>query len=336
MRFFHYGNDVPGLLLCLFPDKHLDVIGNICTLFPSCTGIKMQRVYIFFCCMFVCAANADDFSAIGAPICGYGKYRQNAKCYTYDDVNDSICQGRSVSGAACLNVFVNTSSDIDGLYPFDAGFSVFGYATNFESSVNEACGGNGVIGTSCLDQFMDTAAQIDGWYPFTAGFSAMGASVSAYSNMRNNDCLGTMDGYYSVEMTKFAKLTNYQCSGTMSKYEILNDCQNIDMTISDASDTRSPLHPDNYMCGVLCDAGLVYTATGTCSSYCVLNDDTQQLHIMYDDKHVEIPLYTDALTTPAIHLQMSDDMVCHVNLSTKITPDTIRVKYKDKIYYGTK
>lgn len=296
----------------------------------------MRGLWVIFCCLFICHASADSFSAIGAPVCGYGQYRQNKTCYTYDDTNDSICQGRSISGTACLNQFINTAAEIDNIYPFDAGFSAIGYATNFESTVGGACGGSGVTGTSCLNQFVNTASEIDGYYPFSAGFSAIGGPFGTYAAMRDNDCLGTMDGFYSIDMNKFARLTNYQCPTSMSKYDILNDCQNIDMTITDASDTRSPLHPDNYICGVLCDTGLVYTGTGACSSYCVFNDNIQQIHIAHDDTHIQIPLYNDALTTPAIHIQLDSDTVCHMNLSTETASDVLKVNYKNKIYYSTK
>ena len=296
----------------------------------------MRGMWVIFCCLCIRSVAAESFSALGAPICGYGQYRQNAKCYSYDDVNDNICQGRNIPGTSCLNQFVNTASEIDGFYPFDAGFSAIGYATNFESSVGGSCGGNGAVGTSCLNQFVNDSSTIDGLYPFSAGFSAMGAVVNTYATMRDTDCLGTMDGYYSLDMNKYAKLSNYKCSGTMTPYEILNDCQHIDMSISDAANIRSPLHPDNYMCGVLCDTGMVYTGTGTCSQYCNIDGTQQQLHILRDGKYIEFPLYTDALTTPAVHIKFSDETICHMNLSVVPATDVIAVGYKGKTYYSTK
>ena len=297
----------------------------------------MRGMWVIFCGICVCySVTAETFSAVGAPICGYGQYRQNSKCYSYDDANESICQGRSIPGTSCLNQFVNTSSEIDGLYPFDAGFSAVGYATNFESSVGGACGGNGVVGKSCLDQFVNTSSEIDGLYPFVAGFSEVGAPITTYVSMRDNDCLGTMDGYYAIDMNKFARLNNYKCSNTMTPYEILNDCQNIDMSIADASDIRSPLHPDNFMCGVLCDTGFVYTGTGACSQYCNVGGAVRRFYAQYGDMHIEIPLYSDALTTPGMHVRFDTDSVCHMNLSPESVPETLNVNYKGKRYYGTK
>ena len=254
------------------------------------TYLNMRVMWVIFCGVCVCRVGyaAESFSAVGAPVCGYGMYRQNGTCYDYDDENDTICQGRNISGTSCLNQFVNTSSEIDGLYPFDA------------------------------------------------GFSAIGAPMTTYTTMRDNDCLGTMDGYYAVSMNKFAKLSNYKCTGTMTPYEILNDCQNIDMSITDATDTRSPLHPDNFMCGVLCDAGFIYTATGACSQYCTFNGKVQRLHILRDGEQIDFPLYTDALTTPAVHIRFSDENTCHLNLSTESATDVLNINYKGKRYYSTK
>ena len=335
------------LFFVCFSDNHLETVEEkrkSCVLSAShhynkgFIGVfNMRGMWVIFYIMFMSVASAaETFSAMGAPVCGYGQYRQNATCYTYDDANDSICQGRSVSGTACLNQFVNTSAEIKPYYPFDAGFSAIGYATNFESTVGGACGGNGVTGTSCLNQFVNTSAEIDGLYPFSAGFSAIGGPFGTYASMRDNDCLGTMDGYYAIDMNKYAKLSNYKCSGTMTPYEILNDCQNIDMSIADASDTRSPLHPDNYMCGVLCDTGLVYTGTGACSQHCITDGTVRYLHVLRDGTHIKMPLYTDALTTPALHIQLGADTVCHVNLSTESAPNVINVNYKGKRYYSTK
>ena len=299
---------------------------------------NMRVMWVIFCGVCVCRVGyaAESFSAVGAPVCGYGMYRQNGTCYDYDDENDTICQGRNISGTSCLNQFVNTSSEIDGLYPFDAGFSAIGYATNFESSVGGACGGNGVVGKSCLNQFVNDSSTIPGLYPFVAGFSEIGAPMTTYTTMRDNDCLGTMDGYYAVSMNKFAKLSNYKCTGTMTPYEILNDCQHIDMSITDATDTRSPLHPDNFMCGVLCDTGMVYTGTGACSQYCTFNGKVQRLHILRDGEQIDFPLYTDALTTPAVHIRFSDENTCHLNLSTESATDVLNINYKGKRYYSTK
>ena len=207
---------------------------------------------------------------------------------------------------------------------------------NSEFSVGDACGGNGVVGTACLNQFVNDSATIDGLYPFVAGFSEVGSSVNTYMTMRDNDCLGTMNGYYAIDMNKFAKIDDYKCSGTMTPYKILNDCQNIDMSVMDASDVRSPLHPDNYMCAVLCDAGFVYTGSGACSQYCNVDGTIRRFHAQYGDTHIEIPLYSDALTTPAIHIRFSDKQVCHMNLTTEKQTDALNVLYQNTLYYSTK
>ena len=115
----------------------------------------MRGMWVPLLSTIITGANAETFSAVGAPVCGYGQYRQDDTCYNYGE-KTSPCQGRKISGTSCLNQFIKTASEIDNLYPFDAGFSV------------------------------------------------MGSTVNTYANQRNTECLETMDGYYTINITQYS------------------------------------------------------------------------------------------------------------------------------------
>lgn len=309
-------------------------------------GVRVLRYLYRFLCVYICvifSAYADDFYSFGAPLCGYGQYRYNSQCYDIAvDNPDAQCMGQTISGTSCLNaVEIVVARENPEIYPFEAGFSAVGYATDTESTVASACGGNGVTGTTCLNIVTQVAAnELPALYPFDAGFSAVGYAITNYATAQTNDCLGTMTDYYAFETSAFSKMTNASCASTATRYDIPNDCQYIDTTSTDASDIRSGANPDNWMCGVLCDTGYVYTGTGACSQYCNTDGQNRRLHIMRDGEHFSYPLYTDALTTPAIHLSIPSadglqSTTCHVNLLPDRAPNSVVVKYQNKEYHGS-
>ena len=286
----------------------------------------MRVMWVIFCGLCITTAFAEDdftFSEIGHAI---------NSVYTAG----GTCSGIAAYGSACLNSFIYTSDELDNHYPFVVSYSNIGHAINSVYTAGGTCSGIAAYGSACLNSFIYTSDELDNHYPFEIGFSNVPYTVQNYANMLDKDCLGTMDGYYTISMSQYSKPVDSQCADGSITHEILNDCQHIDMSITDASDIRSPLHPDNFMCGVLCDTGMVYTGTGACSQYCTFNGKVQRLHILRDGEQIDFPLYTDALTTPAVHIRFSDENTCHLNLSTESATDVLNINYKGKRYYSTK
>ena len=127
---------------------------------------------------------ADDFSAIGAPMCGYGQYRLNGECYEYGAQNDTLCDGDSVSGAACLAAFVESSGEFENLSPFAGGYTDIGAPTDTESPADAVCGGAGVSGAACLSAFVESSGEFENLSPFAGGYTDIGAptDVETYAN----------------------------------------------------------------------------------------------------------------------------------------------------------
>ena len=215
-------------------------------------------------------------------------------------------------------------------------FGTIGHATNSVYTAGGSCAGRAVYGSACLASFVETSNEIDNHYPFSFSFSTIPSSVNNYKKMLDQDCLGTKDGYYKITMNRFSKPTDSQCADGTIPYEILNDCQHIDMSVQDETDIRSPLHPDNYMCAVLCDSGFEYSNIGKCLEYCKLDGEVKHFHIQHGDTHIAIPLWKNSYTTPALHIRFSNKQVCHMNLTTEKKSNTLNVLYQDTVYYGTK
>ena len=337
------------LFFVCFSDNHLETVEEkrrSCVLSAShhytkgkVTGVfNMRGMWVIFFCIISCSVFADDdftFSAIGPALCGYNQFRYNSECYDYDD-NDISKSCKTVHGSACLDAFVSTSDELNDHYPFSVFFGSIGHATNFIYTAGGTCSGFAAYGSACFDAFVATSDELNEHYPFDVGFSAVPYPLNNQAKKLAQDCLGTMDGYYTMNMSQYSKLVDSKCADGSSEYEILNDCQNIDMSIADASDTRSPLHPDNMMCAVLCNSGSVYSSTGACLEYCHVNGQQKRFHIMRDGTHIEFPLWADALTTPAVHIQFEDKTVCHLNLTTDVKKDALGIKYQDTVYYSTK
>ena len=300
----------------------------------------------------------DDPSAATACKATYGSACLNSFIYTSDELDGhypfavaygnighavgnvytagGTCDGIAAYGSACLNSFIYTSDELDGHYPFAVAYGNIGHAVGNVYTAGGTCDGIAAYGSACLNSFIYTSDELDEHYPFEIVFSNVSYTLNNYANKLEQDCLGTMDGYYTMNMSQYSKLVDSQCADGSSEYEILNDCQNIDMSIADASDTRSPLHPDNMMCAVLCNSGSVYSSTGACLEYCHVNGQQKRFHILRDGTHIEFPLWADALTTPAVHIQFEDKTVCHLNLTTDVKKDALGIKYQDTVYYSTK
>lgn len=284
---------------------------------------------------------ADDFSAIGAPMCGYGQYRIGNTCYEYGAQNDTLCDGDSVSGAACLAAFVESSGEFENLSPFAGGYTDIGAPTDTESPADAVCGGAGVSGAACLAAFVESSGEFANLSPFSGGFTDIGAPSTAFENMKANDCLGTMDGYYVTGVDWFLPMVNATCPSGTENYVIPNDCQYIDMANTDASDIHSPLNPENWMCGVLCDTGALYTGTGACSMPCTTDGIKRRLHIKNDTYNFSVPLYSDKLTSPAMHFSIYDSVSgtakrCYMNMFPRSGTNKIAVDYRGTIYYSSR
>ena len=332
---------------------------------------------------------AGDFSAIGAPICGRGKYRIGTECFEYGTQNNTLCDnalisgtsclyafvessgaeptrypfsggvavvgaptdvvnpaneicgGAGVTGAACLAAFVESSGAEPTRYPFGGGFAVQGAPTNVETPADAVCGRGGVSGAACLYAFVDSSGVVPTRYPFSGGFASVGAPGTAFENMKANDCLGTMDGYYVTGVDWFSPMVNATCPFGTENYVIPNDCQYIDMANTDASDIHSPLNSENWMCGVLCDTGALYTGTGACSMPCTTDGIKRRLHIKSDTYNFSVPLYSDKLTSPAMHFSIYDSVSgtakrCYMNMFPRSGTNKIAVDYRGTIYYSSR
>ena len=284
---------------------------------------------------------ADDFSAIGAPMCGYGQYRIGNTCYEYGAQNDTLCDGDSVSGSACLAAFVESSGEFANLSPFAGGYTDIGAPTDVESPADAVCGGAGVSGAACLAAFVESSGEFANLSPFSGGFTDIGAPSTAFENMKANDCLGTMDGYYVTGINWFSPMVKAACPSGTENYVIPNDCQYIDMANTDASDIHSPLNPENWMCGVLCDTGALYTGTGACSMPCTTDGIKRRLHIKSDTYNFSVPLYSDKLTSPAMHFSIYDSVSgtakrCYMNMFPRSGTNKIAVDYRGTIYYSSR
>ena len=281
---------------------------------------------------------ADDdftFSAIGPALCGYNQFRYNSECYDYDD-NDISKSCKTVHGSACLDAFVSTSDELNDHYPFSVFFGSIGHATNFIYTADGTCSGFAAYGSACFDAFVATSDELNEHYPFDVGFSTVPYPLNNQAKKLAQDCLGTMDGYYTIAISQYSKPVDSQCADGSITREILNDCQHIDMSVMDSADIRSPLHPDNIMCAVLCDYGYEYTNTGACLEYCRVDNDIKRLHILRDGERIDLPLWADVHTTPALHIKLSDKQVCHLNLAPGTAKDTLCIRYQDAVYHSTK
>ena len=295
--------------------------------------------------LITAVAAADEFYSFGVAICGYGQYRIGNVCAEYGTDNDTMCNGPSVTGGACLNAFITSASEIPEFAPFTSGVGDFGVpTTDTVSTADEVCGGNGVSGGACFSAFINSSAEIADLNPFSGGFGDFGASSDFFETTLENVCMdGAMDGYYVAPIGSdvFVPLQNGECAAGYDSYTIANDCQYIDITTTNSDSVFSSLHPDNWMCGVLCDTGKVYTGTGACSQYCTTDGVARRLHIKSDEYNFSVPLYVDKLTFPAMNFSIYDNAdgvakMCYMNMLPRKSKNQVVVEYQGKRLYSSK
>ena len=287
--------------------------------------------------------NAFTESAIAVPdwYPFSGGYENLGAPFNVETESDIACGGEGVSGAACLNAFTESAIAVPDWYPFSGGYENLGAPFNVETESDIACGGDGVYGAACMHAFVESSATVSTWYPFIGGFDDLGAPGDAFIKMKENDCIGTMDGYYVTGIEGYSRMQNAECAQNTEPYVIPNDCQYIDMALNDSSSIHSPLHSENWMCAVLCDTGYVYTGTGACSQYCVTDDKTRRLHVSGAGHNFSVPLYTDKLTQPAMHFKIyekssGEHKMCYMNMLPRQGKDKLAVQYYDTVYYSSK
>ena len=324
------------------------------------------------------------YVTIGAPMCGYGEYRIGDTCYEYGRQNNTLCDGDSVSGAACLAAFVESSGEFRNLSPFAGGYTDVGAPFNIETYADRVCGGEGVSGAACLAAFVESSGEfitlspfvggfgdigapfqietyadkvcggegvsgaaclyafvessgeIEDWFPFSAGLGDIGSPSDIFTRMKENDCIGTMDGYYTTGIDWFSARENYQCSGTGEPYIIANDCQYINMSNRNPQNVHSPLNPENWLCAVLCDTGKMYTSLEQCATPCNVDGHQQRLYV--GDGRYSVPLYMEKQTTPSMNFRFYNDTMCYMNLRPRVlgVPHTkVAVRYNDTTYYSS-
>ena len=137
-----------------------------------------MKLFAMLFLLIFSASYADEsqyFSAIGAPICGYGQYHIGDKCYKYGVSNNTLCDGSSVTGAACLGAFVESSGEFENMSPFSGGFADIGAPTDIVTREDVACGGDGSYGAACLGAFVESSGEFIKLSPFAGGFADIGA-----------------------------------------------------------------------------------------------------------------------------------------------------------------
>lgn len=301
-----------------------------------------SRLIIFFCGFLTPTfASGNEIGALGAPICGYGKYRVGNECYEYGTQSNVLCDGASVTGAACLAVFVESSGEFANLSPFSGGFADIGAPTDTESPADTVCGGAGVSGAACLSAFVESSGEFANLSPFSGGFTDIGAPSDTFTKMREKDCLGTMDGFYETGIDWYSSMKNAACPSGTTNYVIPNDCQYIDTSSTDTTDVHSGAFPENWLCGVLCDTGLHYSGTGACSAFCETDDKVRRFYVRGGKYDFSVPLYVDKLTTPAVNLSIYEKStgqrkMCYMNLLPHKGEQNMVVKHKETVLYSSK
>ena len=254
-----------------------------------------------------------------------------------------VCGGTGVYGSACLYAFVESSGEYTELSPFAGGFADIGSADigsadKFIPTPYQACGGVGVYGTACLYAFVESSGTPEERFPFQSGFGDIGSVSDKFTEMKENDCIGTMDGYYVTNITDntFKPRNNYECTDGYDNYVIANDCQYINMTSTDTTNVHSPRFPDNRLCAVLCDTGKMYTSVEKCATPCAVDGKQHRLYV--GDGKYSVPLYMEKLTSPAMHFQFSNQNMCYMNLHPRVLGSSktkVSVRHNDTTYYSS-
>ena len=251
---------------------------------------------------------------------------------------DIVCGGAGVSGAACLFAFTESSGAEPTRYPFSGGFGEVGSPFHVLTPAGVACGSAGVSGAACLYAFVESSGAVEDRFPFDSGFGDTGSPSDIFDTMKENDCIGTMDGYYvtNIEDSVFKPRTNYECATGYDTYVIANDCQYINMSSTDSDNVHSPLYPGNRLCAVLCDTGKMYTSLEQCATPCNVDGHQQRLYV--GDGRYSVPLYMEKQTTPSMNFRFYNDTMCYMNLrptSQGVSHTKVAVRYNDTTYYSS-
>ena len=260
--------------------------------------------------------NKDKFSvfggtgsllSVGARLCEAGKYWVNGACrYPTDKVSVSECPSGSHLIWADSDTFAFKNLRTSECYATHSGYS-------YNKDSFYAFGGHGLLQT-------------------------FGTSLRSLEKMRTTKCTGASDSYYRVladtnETIVYPK--DSECPGETSEFVVMNNCQNIDTESVEADVELSVLHPGNNLCAVLCESGYGLDVFGKCSPYCLVNKEYKKMHIVNDGRHIRIPLWKEALTTPALHVKLPSNNICHISLDSGAgTVNTLKVRYNNKTYHS--
>ncbi len=237
----------------------------------------------------------------GPPMCGYGYYRLNNKCYKKTD---------AVASELCPENFHKTGTDTAS------------YMSLFASE-------NICLGTYGVYEYSDLL------YPLYNGILvSVGAPLHTASDMRGTPCSVNSGHYYKIATATEDAFTHPDigaCPTASGKFVVNTDCKDINTNDSNVLGK-------NPVCGVLCSSG-VYTNSGVCSDgYCEQNNKKKRLFFKKENGTYSIPLYSTPTTTPSINIRLTGDdgvgRTCYMNLIPTVRDNTIRIQYNDKTYHG--
>lgn len=241
------------------------------------------------------STDAATFSSVKVPLCGYGQYRLNNKCYSITD--------KDASGL-CPEDFHKTSS----------------VSSSFMSLLANEC-----LGIYTRLKYGEY------FYPLYNGILlSVGAPLKTASDMRDTPCSVNSNDYYQIAVATENAFTHPDigaCPSNSSKFVVNTDCKDIN-TLDGNSLSANPT------CGVLCDSG-VYTNSGVCATgYCEQDGKRRRLYFKKDNVTRSIPLYASPTTTPSINVKYNNAHTCYMNLIPSAVMNTIHIKHENKIYHG--
>lgn len=294
----------PSGLHLIWVDSDTFVFKDIKT--QSCS--VAHDTYVYDKNNFSVFGGTGSLLSVGARLCDVGKYWVNGACrYPTDKVAVSECPSGSHLIWADSDTFTFKRLATSECYlthsPYEQDKDIF-----------SVFGGHGLLQT-------------------------FGTSLKSLDKMRTTKCSGAESGYYRVladNNTSLIYPDGSDCPTDTSDYIVMNNCQNIDTESTDSDDKMSILHSDNGMCAMICQSGYGIDINGECSQYCYTDDVQRKLHIVHSDKHMRIPMWADALTSPAIHIKFSNNDVCHIGLASgQTSSNALKVRYDQKIYHST-
>ena len=247
--------------------------------------------------LLVTVFSGGTLRSFGPPMCGYGYYRLNNKCYK------------------------NTDSDAVGSCPENYHKSGSDSASFMSLFVQD----NVCLGTYGVYEHSELLHPI-----YNGILVSVGAPLQTASDMRGTPCSINSDNYYQIAVATedaFSHPDVGMCAATSAKFVVNTDCK--DINTSDANSLRQ-----NAVCGVLCDSG-VYTNSGVCAnSYCMNGDKTRRMYYQQGSIKHSIPLYSNPTTTPSINVKYDSGQTCYMNLVPGGRTGVIRVKHENTTYYG--